>query len=384
MKKLTKKTSSNSASSADDPNRSALFGNRGTPPARSPPPADARYNDPYAQRPDPYAQRPDPYAQRQDPYARDPYPSRGYPSRTPPPPQTSRPPAGARGYSNDSVDPNRNALFGNRPPPQTDAYGRSQGGYGGGAANEPDRYDEYQQYAQDDDEGDVEAIKQEIRFTKQESLSSTRNAIRIASEAEETGRNSLTRLGGQSEKLSGIEKNLDVSAAHARIAEDKARELRHLNRSMFAVTVSNPFNSRTRAEEEERKITERHLLEREERERNRKFAYDSTQRVNSALDKPGTGRRPKVNDPQQGRSSIVGRSPYSFEEDEEDVQVEKDIDANLNTLGDITSRLKGLALATQTEIEAQNKKLDQIAEKVRNTGYPTNCVRAMFSIREFI
>ena len=44
--------------------------------------------------------------------------------------------------------------------------------------------------------------------------------------------------------------------------------------------------------------------------------------------------------------------------------MEKDIDANLNTLGDITSRLKGLALATQTEILSQNTKLDQIADKV--------------------
>ena len=152
---------------------------------------------------------------------------------------------------------------------------------------------------------------------------------------------------------------------------------------MFAVTVSNPFNSRTRAEEEERKITERHLLEREERERNRKYAYDSAQRVNSALDKPGTGRKPRMND-QQSRSTIVGRSIYSFEEDEEDVQMEKDIDANLNTLGDITSRLKGLALATQTEIEAQNKKLDQIAEKVMRFCPLINRVRVTFLIRGFI
>jgi protein transport protein SEC9 len=258
---------------------------------------------------------------------------------------------------------NRNALFGNRPPPpQADAYGRSRTAYGG-ASNEPDRFNEYQQQAQDDDE-DVEAIKQEIRFTKQESLSSTRNAIRIASEAEETGRNTLTRLGTQSEKLSGIERNLDVSAAHARIAEDKARELKKLNRSMFAVHVSNPFNSRNRAEDEERKIIERHETEREERERNRKYAYDSAQRVNSALNKPGTGRRPKGNEQQQARAGIVGRSAFSFEADEEDVQIEKDIDANLSTLSDITSRLKGLALSTQTEIDAQNKKLDQIADKV--------------------
>src|SRR5271170_2723254 len=381
MKKLSKKSSSNSSSSADDPNRSALFGSRGTPPSRSPPP-----NDPYAQRPDPYAQRPDPYAQRQDPYARDPYARDPYASRgyqpQPPPQQSSRPPAAPRGYSDESIDPSRNALFGNRPPPQTDAYGRSRGPYGGGAANEPDRFDEYQQQAQDDDEGDVEAIKQEIRFTKQESLSSTRNAIRIASEAEETGRNTLSRLGAQSEKIANVERNLDVSAAHARIAEDKARELKHLNRSMFAVSVSNPFTSGNRAEEEERKITERHEMERDLRERNRKYAYDSAQRVNSALDKPGTGRKPRLNE--QSRSTIVGRSPYSFEEDEEDVAVEKDIDANLNTLGDLTSRLKGLALATQTEIKAQNEKLDMIADKVMISGFLTNCVRVIFLIRGFI
>jgi hypothetical protein len=286
--------------------------------------------------------------------ARDPYAVRGY---QPP----SRPSPAPRGYSSSSSqDSARNALFGNRPPPQQDAYGRDT--YAPPRAPvEQDRFDEYQQQAEQSDE-DVEAIKQEIRFTKQESLSSTRNAIRIASEAEEQGRNTLGRLGTQSEKLSGVEKNLDVSAAHARIAEDKARELKKLNRSIFAVHVSNPFNSTTRAEEEERKITERHESEREERERNRKYAYESTQRVNSALDKPGSGR--KLDRRSGGRSTLAERSQFSFEEDEEDTQMEKDIDANLNTLGGITSRLKGLALATQTEIESQNTKLDQIANKV--------------------
>jgi len=223
-------------------------------------------------------------------------------------------------------------------------------------------------------------VKQEIRFTKQESLSSTRNAIRIASEAEEQGRNTLGRLGTQSEKLSGIEKNLDVSAAHTIIAEDKARELKKLNRSIFAVHVSNPFTSKSRAEEEERKIMQRHEMEREEREQNRKYAYESTQRVNSALDKPGTGRKPKSQE--TGRSTIAQRSQFSFEEDEEDIQMEKDIDANLNTLGDITSRLKGLALASQTEIDSQNKKLDQITNKVGPLCFML-MIRAIIWVREF-
>ena len=349
MKKLLKKSSSKDTD--EDTNRSALFGNR-QPPPQGPPGPSSHSSNPN------YAQRPDPYAQRQDPYTRDPYASRNYQD------SQLRPSPISRGYSKDSEDSNRAALFGNRPP-QRDPYGQQRQPYEG-ANPEPDRFDEYQQQAENSDE-DVEAVKQEIRFTKQESLSSTRNAIRIASEVEEQGRNTLNRLGGQSEKLSGIEKNLDISASHARIAEDKARELKKLNRSIFAVHVSNPFGGKARAEEEERKITERHEMERNERERARKYAYDSSQRVNSALDKPGSGRKPTTKG--GARSTIAQRSQFSFEEDEEDIQMEKDIDANLSTLGDITSRLKGLAMATQTEIQSQNKKLDQIAEKVRSISF---------------
>ena len=339
MKNLLKKTDSKSSDS--DPNRNALFGGRAK---TSPPPQDSRSRlNPYAPPRNASYQDSNPYASNNDPYA-----SRGYDQNP------RRPSPAPRGYSNESQDSARAALFGNRPPPTQDPYVR-------GYDPEPDRYDEYQQQAEGD-EDEVEAIKQEIRFTKQESLSSTRNAIRIASEAEEQGRNTLVRLGAQSEKIAGVEKNLDVSAAHTRAAEDKAKELKKLNRSMFAVHVSNPFNSKTRAEEEERKIMERHDMERDEREKNRKYAYESAQRVNGALNKPGSGRIGGVKEVQ--RSTINARSPYSFEEDEEDVQIEKDIDANLQTLGDITGRLKGLALATQTEIEAQNKKLDQIANKV--------------------
>lgn len=48
---------------------------------------------------------------------------------------------------------------------------------------------------------DVEGIKQQLRYTKQESVNSTRNALRVAREAEETARNTLVRLGDQSGKL---------------------------------------------------------------------------------------------------------------------------------------------------------------------------------------
>ena len=50
----------------------------------------------------------------------------------------------------------------------------------------------------EENDEDVEGIKQQTRFVKQESVNSTRNAIRMAREAEETARNTVNRLGSQS------------------------------------------------------------------------------------------------------------------------------------------------------------------------------------------
>ncbi|KAF5358860.1 hypothetical protein D9757_012683 [Collybiopsis confluens] len=52
--------------------------------------------------------------------------------------------------------------------------------------------------AGDEDEDEVEGIKRQIRSVKQESVQSSRNALRLAREAEETARNTLGRLGDQS------------------------------------------------------------------------------------------------------------------------------------------------------------------------------------------
>src|ERR1700761_4378475 len=56
----------------------------------------------------------------------------------------------------------------------------------------------YEELDEDDDE---EVIKTKTRFTKQESVNTSRNALRIAREAEETGKNTLLRLGDQSGQL---------------------------------------------------------------------------------------------------------------------------------------------------------------------------------------
>lgn len=54
----------------------------------------------------------------------------------------------------------------------------------------------------EENDEDVEGIKQQTRFMKQESVASTRNALRMAREAEDTARNTLGRLGDQAGQLS--------------------------------------------------------------------------------------------------------------------------------------------------------------------------------------
>jgi hypothetical protein len=53
----------------------------------------------------------------------------------------------------------------------------------------------------EENDEDVEGIKQQTRFLKQDSVNSTRNALRLAREAEETAGNTIARLGDQSGKL---------------------------------------------------------------------------------------------------------------------------------------------------------------------------------------
>lgn len=60
---------------------------------------------------------------------------------------------------------------------------------------------------------DVQATKQQIRQLKNQDVASTRNALRIAAQAEETGRGTLARLGEQGERIHNTEKNLDLASS---------------------------------------------------------------------------------------------------------------------------------------------------------------------------
>lgn len=288
-------------------------------------------------------------------------------------------PGGYGGLGNtdpNAVDDNRNALFGDarqrlqerqehpnnaNPPPysahagaQSGAPGTTSGGYGA--------YQDRQLTAEEEEEEDVHAIKQEIRFMKQQDVSSTRNALRIAAEAEETGRSTLARLGAQGERIHNTEKNLDLAANQNRIADERSRELKKLNKSMFAMHVSNPFTGAERRKARDEAIIDRHHEERLQREETRLAAFRTEQRMGQnfkEIEKQGKSGGPKSR-------NLADRAKYQFEQDSEDDEMENEIESNLDALHGAAVRLNGLARATGNELEQQNKRLDVIMGKVRS------------------
>jgi len=117
----------------------------------------------------------DKYIEGEDQYATDRYPhNRGVPDTY------------ARGEAD--LEQDRNALLsGYKPQKPTGGSGRFPSGPDIGHSK-----------AGEETEEDVEGIKQQTQFIKQESVKTTRNAIRMAREAEETAMNTLGRLGDQS------------------------------------------------------------------------------------------------------------------------------------------------------------------------------------------
>ncbi|PYI34299.1 hypothetical protein BP00DRAFT_390756 [Aspergillus indologenus CBS 114.80] len=270
-----------------------------------------------------------------------------------------------------AADANRDALFGGAreraeqqqpqaggPPPP---YSEGGAAYGGGSNDyNTSTYQERHLTAEEEEEEEIQTIKQDIRFIKQGDVASTRNALRIAAQAEETGRETLARLGAQGERIHDAERSLDVATIEGRIAEEKAKELKTLNKSMFAVHVSNPFTSARRRRERDERILDTHRQERETRDGTRNEAFKTNQRMERTfreIDREASKQTTR------GRTNVADRAKYQFEADSEDEAMENEIEQNLDLLGGAASRLNGLAKATGRELDEQNRHLERITGK---------------------
>lgn len=246
----------------------------------------------------------------------------------------------------------------------------------------------------EENDEDVEGIKQDMRFMKQDSVNSTRNALRLAREAEETARNTVNKLGSQSgafydsvspsptgvmlncwlcwrvEKLADTERHLDISKGYSQRAADKTDELKQLNRSIFVPTWTRNKDAKRAAQEQ--KIQDRYEEERTNREKEMRDVRDTQDRLGRAATYGG-----RAEDDGEGIGGGSGRyrtaaqlqvrkeqrKRYQFEADEEDDQLEDEIDDNLDEIMDVTKRLKALGTAMSGELDTQNSRIDRITNK---------------------
>lgn len=212
---------------------------------------------------------------------------------------------------------------------------------------------------QEEDEA-VDEVKQEIRFTKQGSVASTRNTLRMAQEAEMSGMNTIGLLGHQSNQFGNVENNLDLIHSQNRIADEKISQLKSLNRNILAIHMSNPFNSKRRARERAEEIKNRKLEDKFLQEETLSGVTDSSRRIEDAMNMRG---EPVTMRERYKRDEVLKRAKkYRFEADEEDDMMELEIDRNLDQIQQISGRLKRLALATGDELDAQQKRLVKIED----------------------
>lgn len=215
--------------------------------------------------------------------------------------------AGARAPAEDGPPAYGQNGYGNQPS-QNDwesgrgaNYGQQQGGTYGAYG------DNRELTAEEQEEENVTGMKQEVKFIKQQDVASTRNALRIAAQAEETGRQTLERLGAQGEMIHNTERNLDLASNQNRIAAEKARELKTVNGSMFGFHTPNPFNSKRRAQERENKVVSDAQRDREEREATRAAAWGNNARQQEYA------REMKGGVQQKSAKNLADRAKYQFE-----------------------------------------------------------------------
>jgi len=138
------------------------------------------------------------------------------------------------------------------------------------------------------------------------------------------------------------------------------------------VHVGNPFNSARRIQQKEDEIVSQYQNEMAEKERLRQTGYEGRKNVSEGLSGPGKGSYGGANKGYGGYGnnamSNAERAKYQFEADESDDEKEKELEHNLDQIGNVVGRLNVLAKATGKEVDRQNLELNGINDKVDTVG----------------
>lgn len=272
---------------------------------------------------------------------------------------------GGFGRQDDEPDNNRDALFSGaqeryaqkQQAPPTGQYGAQPSATGGDDAAAYGGYGEQRELTEEEqEEADYQAILAEKRQVQQESAQSVNRSVQMARQANEVGRATLARLGAQGERLHNTEKHLDMASNQNKIAQDRAAELKTLNRSMFAVHVGNPFTSKQRQQRADEEVLNRHRAEREQREFTRKEGFEANQRMESSF-------RDMTRQPIQKQARKKDYGKFNLEDEEGADELEDQIDDGLDELEGQVQMMNMVGRAIGKEVDAQNNQIERIMGK---------------------
>ncbi|KAH8202604.1 hypothetical protein TruAng_003205 [Truncatella angustata] len=283
--------------------------------------------------------------------------------------------------SNEPDDTARDDLFGGarqraqqKQQEPSDDYGASGSGATGGES-----YGGYgsrrELTAEEQEEEEVAGIRRQIKETKLASANSAENSERIANQA-----GTYARLGAQHERLNYTEGLLDKASMSTREAESSTKKLKHLNRSMFAVHVNNPFlvlggfcsseskkanllpcnqTSGKKTRELEQSILEQHRADRDLREATRKAGWQANDHMERGFKEIEAARSTD----KWKKSSAAEKNKYSFEDDSEDDEAEGRIDSAMERTAQHVGTLNSVARLMQKEIDSQDQLIGRLGEK---------------------
>lgn len=240
-----------------------------------------------------------------------------------------------------------------------DTSGAANGSYSVGGYGAPRELT-----AEEEEEEEYQRLRNEGKQIKRDDLASLERSTQIGLDAIAVSRGTLARLGEQEERLRNVEKNLDIGTVHQKVAAEKTGELQTLNRSMFAIHVSNPFTKAKREAQREQQVLDRHRQERGEAEATRSSAYRAQQEFERDFKEAealGLKRAPAPT----SEEANARRKELMFDEgDEEEVGLEDGMVVVGGELSKVVGTLHQHALAMNKTLDRQNGLIDNLADKV--------------------
>ncbi|KAH8775589.1 hypothetical protein F5883DRAFT_261142 [Diaporthe sp. PMI_573] len=252
-------------------------------------------------------------------------------------------------------DPSKGALLGNArdrynplPPSSRQEAPAEDDEYGGYGA--PRELTE-----EEKEEQDVQNIKDETKIARRAGVDTSGRIRDQANNIRAMAAQTAARTAAQGDRLRRTDQNMNIAAAHSRVAEGNIKTLKRINGSMFSGMTPNSSGKKKKAEDA---MMEQYRADKEEQEKSKHRLYKANADMEETFSSLGKPKQKLL-----GGNKADARKDFSFENDSEDEAMEDEYEANMDETALALSEIKQLAIGTNREITSQNELLGEMTKK---------------------